>query len=73
MTAAQYTTQLITDARHQLDDAAVARFVTTGGADLDLMSVLEFWGGDLEAAGWNSDPITWSRAMTALRTLAQQQ
>lgn len=73
MTATQYTSQLITEARQQLDSAHVARFVSTGGADLDLMAALEFWGGDLEAAGWNRDPQTWARAMTALRALVAQQ
>lgn len=73
MTAEQLTDQYRTDARHQLDAAQVARFVQTGGADAGLAEALDFWGGDLELAGWTRDPKTWTRAMTALRALVAQQ
>lgn len=72
MTAQQLDQQL-TDTKLRLDGAARARFVSTGGADEGLAWALEFWGGDLEQAGWNRDPRTWSRAMAALRALVAQQ
>lgn len=73
MKAQHITDQMITDSRYQLESAQVARFVATGGADLTLADALEFWGGDLELAGWSRDPITWARAMAALKTLVRQQ
>lgn len=73
MNAQHLTDQMISDTRTQLDGAARSRFVATGGADLGLAEALEFWGGDLELAGWNRDAVTWSRAMAALKSLTRQQ
>lgn len=73
MTAQQYTEQLITEARTQLDSAHIARLVSTGGADLGLMTALEFWADDLALAVSNRDPILWRRAMEQLATLTARQ
>lgn len=70
---AQQLDQMLTETKLRIDGAARSRFVATGGADLGLADALEFWGGDLEQAGWNRDAVTWARAMAALRALAQQQ
>lgn len=73
MTAQQLTDQYITEARTQLDGAHVARFVSTGGADLGLMAALEFWADDLALAVVNRDPILWRRAMDQLVALRTRQ